>query len=84
MVNTYEIDGFRFQANSLIDATVLALHKVRELSSRDDHDNAKRLFRAVWRIQDEIQDAVSNQSPFPTRYRVSEPPLARRPLAMLR
>lgn len=84
MVNTYEIAGFRFKANSLIDATVLALHKVRELSSRDAHDDAKRLFRAVWRIQDEIQDAVSNQLPFPTRYRVSEQRLTERPLAMLR
>lgn len=84
MVHTYEIAGYRFEANSLIDATVLALHKVRELSSRDAHDEAKRLYAAVWRVQDEIQHAVSDNKPFPSRYRVPDQRLMGRPMALTR
>jgi len=84
MVHTYEIAGYRFEANSLIDATVLALHKVRELSNHNAHDEAKRLYGAVWRVQDEIQQAVSDHKPFPSRYRVPEQRLLGRPMALLR
>ncbi len=82
MVYTYEIAGFRFEASSLIDATVQALHKVRELSSLDSHEEAKRLYAAVWRVQDEIQHAVADNKPFPSRYKVSDRTLLGRPLAL--
>lgn len=79
MVNTYEIGGYRFEANSLIDATVHALHKVRELSDRQAHEEAKRLYAAVWRVQDEIQHAVSDNKPLPSRYKVTDRALLGRP-----
>lgn len=84
MVQTYEIAGYRFEAPSLIDATTLALHKVRYLSTRGAHDEARRLYAEVWRVQDEIQEAISSHKPFPSRYRVPDRPHLGRPMALLR
>lgn len=82
MVYTYEIGGYRFEANSLIDATTHALHKVRELSDREAHEEARRLYTAVWRVQDEIQHAVSDNKPFPSRYKVPDRPILGRPIVL--